>query len=197
MGMHNLLENDVEQVNQLATFAESLLDYHKQCTEILRNLVETLNQKREEAASRPKPEFVPKTVHDLRLHLDSSHQDSDFHHLKENYNGTTPQKSPLPSPSPGKRPSEQWDSSFQSAKSGNASPTTSLSKSSPAKSPQGPSCQALYDFDAENPGELGFKEGDVIHLTARIDENWYEGTVHGRSGYFPVTYVQILVPLPN
>ncbi|KAJ4446816.1 hypothetical protein ANN_13514, partial [Periplaneta americana] len=45
MGMYNLLENDVEQISQLATFAEGLLDYHQQCTEILKCLTETLLEK--------------------------------------------------------------------------------------------------------------------------------------------------------
>ncbi|CAL8396117.1 unnamed protein product [Boreogadus saida] len=62
--------------------------------------------------------------------------------------------------------------------------------------PEQPSCKALYDFDPENEGELGFREGDVITLTNQIDENWYEGMLRGQSGFFPLNYVEVLVALP-
>ncbi|XP_055538556.1 endophilin-A isoform X4 [Wyeomyia smithii] len=159
VGMYNLLENDVEQVSQLVTFAEGLLDYHSQCADILRVLVEVLHEKREEAANRPKTEFVPKTLADLNIETLGS---------QDGMNA-----SPLPSPmrSPARTPM-------------------------PAAKPTQPCCTALYDFEPENPGELGFKENDVITLIQRVDENWFEGSVNGRTGYFPQSYVQVTVPLP-
>ncbi|PNF21380.1 Endophilin-A [Cryptotermes secundus] len=185
MGMFNLLENDVELISQLATFAEGLLDYHQQCTEVLRGLTETLLEKKDEAASRPKAEFIPKTLADL--HVEG---------ISDGLNGAPP----LPPPSTGQYGRAAWHASSYSsvhAYMTTASPLPSPMRS-PARTPmtKSPCCTALYDFEPENPGELGFKEGDTITLINRVDENWYEGSVHGRTGYFPVTYVQVVVPLP-
>ncbi|XP_071035218.1 endophilin-A isoform X13 [Parasteatoda tepidariorum] len=159
MGMFNLLENDVEQISQLASLAEALYDYHNQCAAILQSAVERLVEQKNEAASRPRETYQPKKLHELNI--PSLHDD------------ISPQveygASPLPSP-----------------------------VRSPARTPtiQQPCCQALYDFDPENEGELGFKEGDIITLTSRVDDNWYEGNVNNKTGLFPVNYVQVLMPLP-
>uniref|UniRef100_A0A182YI24 Endophilin-A n=1 Tax=Anopheles stephensi TaxID=30069 RepID=A0A182YI24_ANOST len=348
VGMYNLLENDVEQVSQLVTFAEGMLDYHSQCSEILKVLVETLNEKREEAAARPKSEFVPKTLADLNIEmlgsqdgmnggphfLNPNRLNNSHHHMyssqqnlsanknhSSNHNnnsshfnrnrlygshqslastrsggassavsgvvGRTGDTSGVGSMSSAdgsdmRPPSygasvdswlNAWDqptggefagngnggvgagsrqgkigaaysgsnvryankSSTNSgssshlsspvnkpthlellgngqaqARSTNASPLPSPMRS-PARTPMPtkptqPCCTALYDFEPENPGELGFKlkykrynlqENDVITLIQRVDENWFEGSLNGRNGYFPQSYVQVTVPLPS
>ncbi|XP_059486583.1 endophilin-A isoform X14 [Neocloeon triangulifer] len=182
LGMFNLLENDVEQISQLATFAEGMLEYHQQCTEILKVLNETMQEKREEAAERPKAEFVPKTLADLSIEP-----------IMDGLNGSSQHTSPVLN-----KPNQlELGASEQQARSNAASPLPSPMRS-PARTPmnQTPCCKALYDFDAQNPGELEFKEGDNITLVNRVDENWYEGSVNGKTGYFPQNYVQVVVPLP-
>ncbi|XP_037914996.1 endophilin-A isoform X8 [Hermetia illucens] len=177
MGMYHLLENDIEQMSQLVTFAEALYDYHSQCADILKVLTETLAQKREEAEGRPKADFVPKTLADLNIESSMTGLEG----------GVT-------------KPTHlELDNGHAQARSANASPLPSPMRS-PAKTPaqnRAPCCTALYDFEPENPNELGFKENDTIQLLNKVDENWYEGSINGRTGYFPQSYVQIVVPLPE
>ncbi|XP_034039624.1 endophilin-A2-like isoform X2 [Thalassophryne amazonica] len=165
--MHNLLETDVEQVSQLSSFVESLLQYHRQASQILEELSDRLRGRVSEAQARPKREYTPKP----RPAFDFGEP--------VNANGgpsPAPISSPVSSPAPVKYPGPSF-------------------KRSSFKSKPQPCCKALYDFEPENDGELGFSEGEIITLVSQIDENWYEGMLHGRSGYFPNNYVEVIVPL--
>jgi lipid-binding SYLF domain-containing protein len=46
---------------------------------------------------------------------------------------------------------------------------------------------AKFTFDADQPGDLGFKKGDVITIIKRTDNetDWWTGRVGGREGIFP------------
>jgi len=365
MGMYNIMENDVEQISQLVQFADALLEYHKQCSEVLQSLTDTLYTKTNDASGRPKRDFTPKTLEDLGVDISGdlpapmaersmrpasansralttasrknsrtssttarsanntpspysgsaaprptsqpsftqntdqyianldpwesvelsarlapppsappqNNSTADYSYItqqqQQNYNNNNnmsnnwaafpspslknnriqgggmgsswggggggglmpppasaptrsapglpgsggggrhhnnnlnngygssnlPVSSTLISPalSPAGTPTHQqksWTSSGYGEGSTSVSPATS-----PLRSNQ-PSCQALYDFEAENSNELGFKEGDIILLKAKLDENWFEGCVNGKTGCFPVNYVNVLVNLP-
>jgi len=50
---------------------------------------------------------------------------------------------------------------------------------------------ALYDFAGEQKEDLPFYAGDVINVTKEDDgSGWLTGTLNGRSGIFPSSYVQ-------
>ncbi|KAI6149212.1 hypothetical protein BKA82DRAFT_4127005 [Pisolithus tinctorius] len=54
--------------------------------------------------------------------------------------------------------------------------------------------RALHTFEATEPGELAFERGDVIRVVDRAYRDWWRGQLRGRTGIFPVNYVE---PLPE
>lgn len=50
--------------------------------------------------------------------------------------------------------------------------------------------KAVYDFTASEPGDLAFKEGDIISVLESRYEQWWKGTLHGEIGLFPTNYVK-------
>lgn len=193
----------IEQVSQLAALVQAQLEYHRRSAEILQQLSSKMEDRYgsappeterraqggvtpavcfpafriKEASCKPRKEFTPKPRMTLELLPPSESHNGGIHSAK----------------SPGRSPGEL------------STPAIGL-RLCPAASQlcfcrlapmDQPCCRALYDFEPENEGELGFKEGDIITLTNQIDDNWYEGMINGQSGFFPINYVDILVPLPH
>jgi len=52
--------------------------------------------------------------------------------------------------------------------------------------------RALFKFKGTNNDELKFKKGDIITITQKEDGGWWEGTLDGRTGWFPTNYVEEL-----
>ncbi|XP_037132159.1 endophilin-A2-like isoform X1 [Syngnathus acus] len=163
--MYNLLETDVEQVTQLAALVESMLQYHRNATEILEELSGEITRRVEESRNQPRREYRPKP----------RQPSFDYGDTEESNGGYTPTATSPPAYSPG----------------------SSVPRASFKNRATEPCCKALYDFDPENENELGFREGDTITLISYIDENWYEGKLRGKTGYFPTNYVDVIVPISH
>jgi len=52
--------------------------------------------------------------------------------------------------------------------------------------------RAVYKFKGTNNDELKFKKGDIITITQKEDGGWWEGTLDGKTGWFPSNYVEEL-----
>ncbi|KAI7874133.1 SH3-domain-containing protein [Lichtheimia hyalospora FSU 10163] len=50
--------------------------------------------------------------------------------------------------------------------------------------------EALYDFNGPNPQDLSFRQGEIIQVTEYVNNDWWRGTLNGRTGLFPSNYVQ-------
>jgi amphiphysin len=53
---------------------------------------------------------------------------------------------------------------------------------------------ALYDYDAQQAGDLSFRKDDRIEIVERSNSTneWWTGRLHGKQGLFPGNYVQEL-----
>lgn len=52
---------------------------------------------------------------------------------------------------------------------------------------------AVFTFDADQPGDLGFKKGDVITILKRTESanDWWTGQIGTKTGIFPSNYVKM------
>ncbi|XDV18031.1 hypothetical protein PO909_023815 [Leuciscus waleckii] len=51
---------------------------------------------------------------------------------------------------------------------------------------------ALYSYDSTTPEDLGFKQGNVITVLSKVNDEWLEGQCNGKIGIFPSTFVKAL-----
>ncbi|XP_061189006.1 mucin-2-like isoform X2 [Saccostrea echinata] len=53
---------------------------------------------------------------------------------------------------------------------------------------------AIFNFEGKNEEYLTLKEGDVVVVTNRDDNGWWTGSLRGKTGFFPGTYVKEAPP---
>lgn len=50
--------------------------------------------------------------------------------------------------------------------------------------------KARFNFQQTNEDELTFNKGDIINVTRQEEGGWWEGTLSGKTGWFPSNYVR-------
>ena len=163
--MTNYVEDEPSHVNRLVRLSAAIMEYHEECARIMRAMNTQLHTELQKAQQLPRTERKPLTQ--LESNLNKSLESFDV--LDEAGNST---------------------SISVQASSAQAS---SAEVSSAQPSAGGEFCRALYDFVAENPGDLAFHAGDMIEIVERVDENWWRGKHCSfmTEGLFPATYVEM------
>ncbi|KAK6050536.1 SH3 domain protein [Cooperia oncophora] len=52
--------------------------------------------------------------------------------------------------------------------------------------------KAKFSFEGKNNDELSFSKNDMITITQQIEGGWWEGTINGKTGWFPANYASII-----
>lgn len=54
--------------------------------------------------------------------------------------------------------------------------------------------KARFNFKQTNEDELSVNKGDIIYVTRVEEGGWWEGTLNGKTGWFPSNYVREIKP---
>eukprot|EP01105_Mastigella_eilhardi_P013014 TRINITY_DN2961_c0_g1_i2.p1 TRINITY_DN2961_c0_g1~~TRINITY_DN2961_c0_g1_i2.p1 ORF type:complete len:563 (-),score=159.67 TRINITY_DN2961_c0_g1_i2:8-1645(-) len=55
-------------------------------------------------------------------------------------------------------------------------------------------CIAKYAFEADGADQLTLRVGDVITYKCEVDDEWWEGELRGKVGFFPAAFVEPVFP---
>lgn len=50
-------------------------------------------------------------------------------------------------------------------------------------------CKAVYSYTQNNNDELSLAVGDIIDFIEEVEEGWWRGKLHGKTGVFPSNFV--------
>ncbi|VDM55176.1 unnamed protein product [Angiostrongylus costaricensis] len=52
--------------------------------------------------------------------------------------------------------------------------------------------KAKFNFEGKNNDELTFFKNDMITVTQQVEGGWWEGTINGKTGWFPANYACVI-----
>eukprot|EP01134_Creolimax_fragrantissima_P005484 CFRG5484T1 len=57
--------------------------------------------------------------------------------------------------------------------------------------------KAIYTFEVQEEGELGFQAGDIVTLLDDGHPDWWKGELRGKTGLFPSNYVELFAKVTS
>jgi len=80
-------------------------------------------------------------------------------------------------------------SSRSMASAAPANPLQAAQPPPPPPAAAGERFKALFDCEAESPGDLAFRAGEIIMVAKKDPSGWWVGSIGPRNGQFPANYV--------
>ncbi|KAI9331943.1 hypothetical protein BDR26DRAFT_869725 [Obelidium mucronatum] len=189
-GMIALNANEENQLSELCRFVDSEVEYFQAGLETLLKLQKEFAGIPRARSATSKAEFK-RSISSASSMYDSGNRDSSISHTP----AVTP---PLggSAASVGRLARSNSGFAFGAGHTGHAAPPP-LPNRDPLPSKNQKQTRALYQFDAEGPGELSIRKGDLINVVEEVDEGWWIGELadgSGQRGMFPANYCEVVEP---
>ncbi|KAI7859972.1 hypothetical protein BDC45DRAFT_601461 [Circinella umbellata] len=95
---------------------------------------------------------------------------------------------PAPAPAPAPTPVVRQHHPIPAAEPSPAAPPPAYSTTTSSSLA---TVEAIYDYEGDDPKtDLSFHCGDVIQVTEYVNDDWWRGELHGKSGIFPQNHVK-------
>ncbi|KAG2227716.1 hypothetical protein INT45_004758 [Circinella minor] len=99
-----------------------------------------------------------------------------------------PMPAPAPAPAPAPTPVVRQHHPIPAAEPSPAAPPPAYSTTTSSSLA---TVEAIYDYEGDDPKtDLSFHCGDVIQVTEYVNDDWWRGELHGKSGIFPQNHVK-------
>lgn len=144
---------------------------------------------------RPGTKFVPPGK-DNKLGVDSKSSYAPHHptsDLAENNPPPPYSETPAPGTTVIGRANSTAGSALSAAAKAKAPPPPPPKPKAARLTQQVETVTALYDYEAQQAGDLSFSAGDIIEIVQRTDNQneWWTGRINGVEGQFPANYVRL------
>ncbi|KAI8616412.1 hypothetical protein BC830DRAFT_1118190 [Chytriomyces sp. MP71] len=175
--------NEEDQLTELVHFVDAEVDFFQQGLEVLLKLQREFQGVSRSRSTNTKAEFK-RSISNVSSMYDTGNRES-----------YTPAITP---PLGGSMSGglSRSNSTFTAPSGGGGPPPLPNRDPVPAPPPRsGKQTKVLYQFDAEGPGELSIRKGDVINVIEEVDEGWWIGELadgSGRQGMFPANYCEVI-----